>query len=1141
MKTPFSHLFYCVIWCGLCGVRAFAGTVVETPTHFIGPLDGTNDWAVVEKNDGTVTLLSAVLGVVTEQAAIESGVEQIQDIATGARTPSGAAVLLASTVENRFASVRVNGEIGLVGATGTGAGGVGELTKAPGGVLLPILGSAARPPAKPGEIPSNNGWVESPFSLVPGSAPGAQAEVGGGVVGIQPQPVGSETLALVLTEIGVDRILRMMRRTPPGFDTLDTLSGLDLETRVLPGLTDSNGDAVVLLWVPGSKDVISVRIDLSGPNPAFEARVVSAPFTLGGASAVSVPGLTDGVLLVADDFVSATSATIGPNGKFLNLVPFSPPAGDFFNGVAGLPGQGMLVLSSKTAGGVPNQFSVQSYDAGAASWSESQAPSALTTAGSSGLNTSPTVFFFDGDPVDGAGRLIGGATVGDWTRPDASGSAVPARVGRESYIDGAIGLAYGDDEEAIAVPAGTDRAMPNQFRPDVSVAAISGQSLPVPKLFVRPPSGDYSRPVVVRVAYDPTETEIRFRYMHDQIWRPVNGDFAVGYPATLEFVAVDAVSGVQSAVVSRSYAFPGVDPATMDSDGDGVPDFVEADMFLNPLAGPDSDLDGRSDLAEILDGSDPADSGSLPNSGFEPFVGQGFRLSVMVLDNVGRHFSEDEKVYAETLRGETLDVGVSLAQSTNPNFTPSAGVAELESFRDIPDTGLLVLRTNPRFDTAGGDTGVEAVRLLPPPRQAYPEIGFVAGGVDPAADAEGWRTAAQAAGFTGYHPAEGLTYVEARHTLVTVAVEEILHRRLANATGRLQPPLVGDLPARDLFTIVPRRSRDRGRTAPTSNQLAVVAAEGLRLGDLVAELQQATDGASPEYPNLVNLTISLYGDYLTNGAADPNYPLPLDSLRSFLHGTSPRELPPTVVLSGPLLAQADAEVDAFLALDAGLIRPTTDPAWTLRVPTSPAEANQFVRTTDDVLVELVGANGGPFLLDQGFGVSPGAEFEVFGYTDVAVPSGLPAIEVLQVRMLSVVLTSASDTDGNLLDDQWEEFYFGTTGLDPHASPAGSAHSYLQYFLEGADPRQGAPLPVAPLDLSRPALAIQISQGGVNLETNWPARYFDLFELELSVSTNLSDFNPVVWEPEVDANGLIVFPEFARIEAMEFYRVTIRLR
>jgi len=74
---------------------------------------------------------------------------------------------------------------------------------------------------------------------------------------------------------------------------------------------------------------------------------------------------------------------------------------------------------------------------------------------------------------------------------------------------------------------------------------------------------------------------------------------------TLAFYS-ESAGGERSPIGSAVFSFDSGSDA-IDSDGDGVPDYVEQAKGLDPRSGGDDDGDGDSDLAEIAAGTDPAD------------------------------------------------------------------------------------------------------------------------------------------------------------------------------------------------------------------------------------------------------------------------------------------------------------------------------------------------------------------------------------------------------------------------------------------------------------------------------------------------------------------------------------------------------
>ncbi len=156
---------------------------------------------------------------------------------------------------------------------------------------------------------------------------------------------------------------------------------------------------------------------------------------------------------------------------------------------------------------------------------------------------------------------------------------------------------------------------------------------------------------------------------------------------------------------------------------------------------------------------------------------------------------------------------------------------------------------------------------------------------------------------------------------------------------------------------------------------------------------------------------------------------------------------------------------------------------------------------------LVDHFGDRQLLEQGLGLALGSVFEVTGFTDVTVPAGFTGLEFIRIESVVTPLASDTDANGNLLDDGWENVFFGDLGVigpfDPHPV---TGHSYLQYHLSGADPRSGSlATPILNLIPDGINLVWVPAATAYNLHFTFPAEFQDRFDFALESSSTLAGF------------------------------------
>jgi|GEM_PF-4323707 len=145
----------------------------------------------------------------------------------------------------------------------------------------------------------------------------------------------------------------------------------------------------------------------------------------------------------------------------------------------------------------------------------------------------------------------------------------------------------------------------------------------------------------------------------------------------------------------------------LDTDGDGVPDEVEAILGTNPN-NPDSDGDGITDEAEILQGLNPLDNISFPLGVVASVEIEGEPLEIIVEGS-------DNDIFQSTAFVASGSYGLSLLDVTD--FSNPVLLGELE----LPGTATDVV-ADLRFDRAAVATGVNGIHLVDVSDRMMPSV-----------------------------------------------------------------------------------------------------------------------------------------------------------------------------------------------------------------------------------------------------------------------------------------------------------------------------------------------------------------------------------------------------------------------------------
>lgn len=1054
---------------------------------FVPLTDAPEKFALVDADTGTVRFASADANAALDWSPpVPTGLAGVTDACAGLPGAAGEILAMASASANRVvlldATTAAPFPRVLPSLSGIGPSGLAPVGSAPNRRLLIASRSNG----------TNAGRLETRENLstthdLVASNPHATA-----FRRLQPltDPGGGPTLAVVTGDSGANTRVELADATVPTFKATYT-NIAEFATNVRSN--DHPGRLFAIAYRVGSSfaQLVEFSVPLTTAS-TLTSNPVGLPFPVSAVIPVHGGGLggnmKDGFLAIAADGSAAALVKVNASADGITgaLETFPAEAGTFLGGVLPLPGIGIVKLGSSSPNGPAEVYHSYQWDGSAWVQTDSGALPAIPAPG----EMAATLLFYQEDPlVDESARLLGVRQLGAWTRRD-SPVPVPATVLAETFPDPATGLTSIGPQPVLA-PAGTNYVLTSQFEPGISIAAAGELGgLMAPTLDIEPPSGTYEESFQVTAEYDETRFGLLVRE-NGGSWETAPENLPVAWSTTLEFTLKSSLDGSLGPILTRQYTLPAASLGDLDSDGDGVPDYVELALGLDPFGGSDSDADGVSDLDEILQGTDPADDAStpLPNETAGVSPEGGIALVATATDaSAATEIALGEDLVAYGLDGSLI---ARAAVATLANPLPDGGTrgAVLSSTSPQPLDGLVALHSPLYFDLVGGARdGRELVGFFPATPPPPFEPAFTPAGSDLSANAAGWIGAAQAAAASR-PAADSRSIATPADAALAVLLEEIVHAALSS----VRP--VGDPPAAlEAFTFLPGRAADGGRDFPTGDDRSLLAAAGFDFTD-------ALDLAGSASAAMAATVEGIYQHHADNSATTPGIALPIDAMRLVLRG-DPLPSDYAGAVSPANLAAAQAAYAGAVAQFADAFRPSE--TWTVEILPAPAEAGIYLRIAGGAEVALLNADGTRFLLERGLGLQPGARFSVTGFTDTPPAGPYPTMEITAAGLVSRPAASSNDQDGNLLDDEWEKFFFGETGQDPDAEPHGGGYTLLQYFLDGTDPR-GGDLPAGPpVDLT-PQLPVlsAAAGGGYHLDFVFPAAYQDQVGFLVERSTSLA--------------------------------------
>jgi hypothetical protein len=814
---------------------------------------------------------------------------------------------------------------------------------------------------------------------------------------------------------------------------------------------------------------------------------------------VVLPGTNETKLLAI--FSGGSSAAVY---KFDGVNPPVPvqqiaaDSGEHFTGAGVLGQNGFMAYSAPLGQGVSSRFKQwnwngSSYTAGASG----------SLPGINQFTASGNVLQFRFEPfVTNVPQLLRINNAGDWSsQPVISPPFITVKT--ESFAGPTQGLINPTPVALGKTHPLAHFGLANQYSNMISLFSFTPpQGDKVSEVNISPAPGSYPAAVTLSfTASDPTHL-IYFRIGGGAPWTQFTGQPVHLYTnATVQYYGQPLLSLSKSAIRSAAYSFT-TGPATLDSNKDGVPDYVAAAVGLNPSGPRDADADGYSDLEELLHGTNPLDNTSVPTNYPHLDDQAAFDLAVTPLpwdgySNTMTLCSTGVAIRAYNLQGAYLGV----ALTTNPPLP----TARLTNIAVDPFARLIVNATEMHYGILTTNTnsivGREMIGLVSVPALTPFTVPYSYVGTNPVLEASNWIAAASNAWLH-------LTRAVITSTLtVNDSLEALL----------FEQAVAGILGARSNFwwtnlTLFPYRVSDVARTNPSQPMLLALETNldathrGYQLKAAYATITNLVETSlAPPIESLRAVVRDIYRiDSLLNNTNPATFASPIDEIRRFLwFGTLESNYLYWASTAGQL---ASASSGAASILAAVVPRPTTQLTLLVRNDTFDLNCRLLDQPGTNAPCVLLNPAGLPFKFPDNFELPPGSQVEVFGYTDVTSPlCPYPAIEVISIALAAVPIASDQDSDGNLLIDSWEFKFFGHLGVDPFADSDGDGYSNLQEVLDGSDPNDKLGIPAGPVIHFAPPMLTLIPDGAfLRLQFDWPAAYIGqiVFHAEATAALGL---------------------------------------
>jgi len=914
------------------------------------------------------------------------------------------------------------------------------------------------------------------------------------------------------------------------------IDGIDTELSNNPAYTclpPGSGTAQFPVWEQSNSVLHIFKTEDHGGTVAFSDHV---EYDLNTPISSVQPVHGDGTVYLAVVFTNGNAAIYSYDGNSAPVLmqTLMPPTGMHFAGILPLGANSLITISS-VSGDISGELSVNCRNFSG----ESFVSINTQTLSSKSHQSHANVMTFKNEPfVNKNPQRLQLLHADDWS----SNSGIHAGTVTSTAETDSGSLLGLQNPHSVSLGTAHSNALytiENQRRSNISFFSLEparGENVATITIFPSP--GLYAQSVSVSFSSDSGST-IYYRTAATNDWFPYTTPFTLFKNTTVSYFAYTGTK--QSILRDAVYTFT-QSPSALDSDGDGIPDYVELANGLNPVSsGTDSDGDGFSDLDELLTGTSPTNKADFPSGRVE----QG---SVYDMALTPRPYDGVEDTVTTCNVGTQLRVcsasGGMLGFAKATNLTLTVTVTNPAAYfpglpRD-PRPHFVTALTDYRFDVSSAASknqrGVELVGIYLQPETQPGAVNYTYQHGTLSAEASGWLTVAKNT-YTNITRILQVRDLGLDDTLAGLLVERKISDLLYSR----------GVVSNDYRSLFKGRTADKTMDGISKENLQILESAGsggepaYHLPEIVSTLRTGISGAA----NLRTLVCDIY-DISSVYGSDTNYigmyPLPISVLRDFLYtGTLQSNYLAQTSLTLSELASAHSEASELL----GSIPPRPIANLTLKVAT-----NSFASTCP-VLYPVTGGTGKSLYTSKGhayrfpnvFQLQAGSQVQLSAYTDVTWTNcpGTDPLEVITLNLTALPTASDEDKDGNLIPDAYEAMFLaGGNGITTHDSD-GDGYSDLQEYLDGTDPKNaGSHGNGAPVSLIPPTVALVWQpDGSCKFEINWPHDYATPFVFTLEVTDDLKGV-PFTHSKTLSPGDLSTTIDTSA-NTLQFYRTTMHLR